>query len=182
MRSTTEELMKRVADSMGLTPESKMTLSQEQLFKRLVWCLKRSEDRAMRENACFRGTRESFGAAVQSERSESPIEEVLMLSLNTRSSLIGEFVQQYEVGPYRMDFAFPRAKLYVEADGRHHRRDPAQIAHDQKRGVYLASLGWTVLRFTGQQIYESSAEIAQRVEKVYQTILETNGLPEAWDR
>ena len=184
MRSNSDELLDRVMKSMGLNPDSPMSLVQVQEFRRVVWQARRSEDRAARERRkdpkpISFALSESLGPH---EKSESPIEELLLLNLNTRSTLIGEFVQQHHVGPYRLDFAFVRTKLYIEADGRHHRRDPAQHAYDQRRGQYLASLGWTALRFTGQQIYESAAEITERVEKVYKSLLKAGNMPEPWEK
>lgn len=184
MRSHSDELLKRVMDSMGLKPDSPMSLEQVQEFNRMVWQVKKDEARAVQERKkdpkpMSLSVAHVFGT---NEKSESPIEELLLLNMNTRSTLIGEFIQQHQVGPYRLDFAFVRAKLYIEADGRHHRRDPGQHAHDQRRGQYLASLGWTALRFTGQQIYESAAEIAERIEKMYQALLKAGNLPEPWEK
>lgn len=53
--------------------------------------------------------------------------------------------QQFQVGPYVLDFAWPKLKIALEADGSAH-RIPAQIARDRKREAWLRARGWLVLR------------------------------------
>lgn len=56
-----------------------------------------------------------------------------------------------EVVSYRIDLAHPHHKVAVECDGRSHRR-PSMIGMDQTRDDWLASVGWSVLRFSNQEI------------------------------
>jgi very-short-patch-repair endonuclease len=100
------------------------------------------------------------------QRTDSPIERKLKDAMNTRRELRGEFETQYEVGPYYLDFGFPDIKLCVEADGREYHCTPAQILHDNRRDAFLGHLGWTVLRFTGSEIYRDAYECADRVSYV----------------
>lgn len=57
---------------------------------------------------------------------------------------------------YRLDFAYPRARICVEYDGfEWHERTDEQRAHDRRRRQWLAEHGWTVIvvrsgDFTGQ--------------------------------
>ena len=53
---------------------------------------------------------------------------------------------QFPVGPYRIDFAFPEAKVAVEVDGSRWHRDKER---DASRDRELESLGWKVIRITG---------------------------------
>jgi very-short-patch-repair endonuclease len=52
---------------------------------------------------------------------------------------------QYRIGKYRLDFAWPRVKVAIEADGPHHWR-PDVAMKDVVRDSYLRSQGWLVFR------------------------------------
>lgn len=71
-------------------------------------------------------------------------------------------VPQLKVEPYRLDFALIGAALRasslaliaVECDGHdYHERTKAQAARDRQRDRFLMAAGWSVLRFTGSEIY-----------------------------
>lgn len=53
--------------------------------------------------------------------------------------------QQYRVGRYRLDFAWPALRIALEADGWHH-RSPDMAARDAARDAWLRARGWLVLR------------------------------------
>ncbi len=101
---------------------------------------------------------------------ESPIEDKLCLAMNASEILEGQFQMQKHVGPYRLDFSFIVPKLCVEADGYAYHTEPAQIERDQSRDIYMTRLGWTVLRFTGSDIYSRIEECVTEVESVFQAI------------
>ena len=83
---------------------------------------------------------------------ESPIEDYLYkglieIGLSTHCQL------QYQIGKYRVDFAFPDARLVVECDGKkYHFTESWQMEKDQKRDKYLARKGWRVLHIEGLAI------------------------------
>jgi very-short-patch-repair endonuclease len=54
--------------------------------------------------------------------------------------------EQYQIGPYQLDFAFPKIKIDLEIDGDQHYLDKRVIESDQRRNKYLEELGWTVIR------------------------------------
>lgn len=54
---------------------------------------------------------------------------------------------------YSLDIAAPEAKLAIEIDGRDHRYSKA-AEKDRKKERVLADLGWTVLRFTNEQVMD----------------------------
>jgi very-short-patch-repair endonuclease len=78
-----------------------------------------------------------------------------------------KFRRQFPIGPYVADFYCHSLKLVVELDGGVHELRP-QISRDQNREANLRALGYSVLRFTNQQILESPqaalAEIARFAE------------------
>ena len=53
--------------------------------------------------------------------------------------------REYRVGRYRLDFAWPRVLIAIEADGWHH-RSPEGAAGDRRRDSWLRSQGWVVFR------------------------------------
>ncbi len=112
------------------------------------------------------------GAAVtlSTEPVESPIEERLSLALGTRSICAGMIKTQFDLGPYRIDIAFPNVKMAIECDGRAYHSTPGQIAHDQRRDQYMAGLGWTVLRFTGSRIHRDLSGCLDDVTKAYERL------------
>lgn len=52
---------------------------------------------------------------------------------------------------YKIDLALPQIRLGIEVDGRSHCALSRQ-AQDAKKTAFLASLGWTVLRFTNAEV------------------------------
>lgn len=57
-------------------------------------------------------------------------------------------------GAYKMDLAWPKLQLAVEADGPSHGTRERQ-AQDLKKSALLAELGWIVLRFSNKRITQS---------------------------
>ena len=61
------------------------------------------------------------------------------------------FRRQHSVGSYFADFACERLKLIIEVDGGIHRLDEI-ILRDHLRQTELEAMGWTVLRFTNEEV------------------------------
>ena len=185
MRSNSE-LAAEAMKALGFKDPAGLTLAQEQDFRAYVWTLRREDQAKARTNRVITfpmstAVDATIQTAKHNQRNESPLEELLLLAMNARSLLIGEFKTQLEVGPYRLDFAFPRAKLCVETDGRHHREDPGQVARDQRRTSYLSKLGWQVIRFTWKQVRNSPDECCERIIAVYSALLHQRRAKEAWE-
>lgn len=114
---------------------------------------------------------------------ESPIEEIMLgILLNTRkNSNIGEFInpfkisyeikQQEKIGRYRADFVvyialttmkkdLEIAKYVIECDGHNfHEKTKEQASKDKRRDRLFSSKGYTVLHFTGSEIYNDPHDI-----------------------
>lgn len=70
--------------------------------------------------------------------------------------------RQKVIGTYIVDFYIASAKLVIELDGSQHYEESGKTA-DEKRDVYLRSLGLTVLRY-------SNADVNQRFDSVCEDI------------
>ena len=183
MFSNSKELLAHAMRALGLREDQEIPQDKIEQFKALVWKLKREDEKRKEEKVRQPvSITKLLDFVVDTQPTESPIEDRLYAVMCVRSMLLGEFQTQFEVGPYRLDFAFPKVKLYVEADGKQHYDDPGQVAHDRRRGEYLASLGWTALRFPGRDINRDPHGCAEQVQKLYSKLLKRSGIPEPWEK
>jgi very-short-patch-repair endonuclease len=76
---------------------------------------------------------------------------------------------QYEVvvdgGRYRLDLAYPEVKLAIEYDGDHH-RERVTFHRDVARLNALRAAGWTVLRFTADDVLRHPDRVVAQVRAV----------------
>jgi very-short-patch-repair endonuclease len=95
---------------------------------------------------------------------ESPIEEFLMKKLYENGF---QPYTQVPCGNYRIDIALykPKKKLAIECDGVDFHSSPNQLVHDKSKDKYLEKNKWTVLRFTGKEIYGKSGQCIRKVKE-----------------
>lgn len=92
---------------------------------------------------------------------ESPMEE---LFLQEAKNLKLEGVTcQYQIGPYRVDFAIEKEKTAIEVDGRNYHSTVDQILKDYCRQKEIERMGWTVVRFTGSEVWNETRICVQKV-------------------
>jgi very-short-patch-repair endonuclease len=99
---------------------------------------------------------------------ESPIEEKLLLHVLSECDMDAEVRSQVEAGRFRVDIAVSDHdsgwKLAVECDGHDfHERTKEQAQRDKSRDRALALDGWTVMRFTGSEIWRNARGCASQV-------------------
>lgn len=100
--------------------------------------------------------------ALVDPRAESPMESRMRVAL-----VQGGFPPciQYPVTigqhSFRLDLAYPWARLGVEYDGRHH-RTPEQALRDLEREALLADAGWKIIRFPAYMVLGRSQLIVAR--------------------
>ena len=75
---------------------------------------------------------------------------------------------QYEIRDHtgvvaRVDLAWPNERLIVEVDGHGFHSDRTQRAHDAERQNRLVALGWSVLRFTTDQIFDDVGAVVSQI-------------------
>jgi len=85
-----------------------------------------------------------------------------------------DYVEQYQIGPYQLDFAFPDIKLDLEIDGDQHYLDKRIIESDIRRNIYLENLGWTTIRIKWSE-YKKTENKKSFVEDILKEI--TDRLP-----
>lgn len=77
------------------------------------------------------------------------------------------------VATYRLDFAYPRARVCVEYDGiEFHEKTPEQRRRDQERRTWLREHGWTVIvvrvgDFTGEALERWVREVREALRAPY---------------
>ena len=74
-----------------------------------------------------------------------------------------KFKRQQPVGDYIVDFICKEVKLIIEIDGGQH-NTPNNIQNDNIRTQYFESLGYKVIRFWNNEIYENINGVMLRLE------------------
>lgn len=97
------------------------------------------------------------------EQRLTPIEQALAGAMDQMALC---YEPQYEIPPYRCDFAFPHYRLIVECDGHEYHHTKEQRANDARRMRKLLRSGWAVMRFTGSEIYADADLCAMEVRDV----------------
>lgn len=111
-------------------------------------------------------TTEAIQQCAQELRKEpTPVERKLWAYL--RYDQLGglRFRRQQPIGPFIVDFCCAARKLVIEIDGDSH---AGQVEYDESRTAYLRENGYTVIRFTNEDVHRRFdsvvAEIARYCE------------------
>ncbi|MFA5995148.1 MAG: DUF559 domain-containing protein [Patescibacteria group bacterium] len=87
---------------------------------------------------------------------QTTAEYILWQQLRRKQINNAKFKRQHPIGRYIADFYCRKAKLIIEVDGLIHEK---QIERDQARDLYLLQLGYTVLRFSNNQVINNINEV-----------------------
>jgi very-short-patch-repair endonuclease len=99
------------------------------------------------------------------DRADSAAERLLVRLL--REAGIDGWVLGHPLGPYRIDLAFPAARVAVEVDGWAWHVDPERFRGDRRKGNFITRIGWDLLRFTWHDLdRRPAASIAEIGEAV----------------
>src|SRR5262249_49612157 len=99
-------------------------------------------------------------------RAESPLETWLRLTLSDARLPPAQLqwpVRDGEGRLARLDLAYPRQRVDVEADGVSVHDQPGAVYRDRWRQNLLANLGWTVLRFTWTDLLQRPRYVVDTV-------------------
>ena len=89
--------------------------------------------------------------------------EGLLWSILRAKQLCGlTFRRQHPIGLWIADFACSEKKLVVEIDGGYHDETAEE---DLSRQKHLQSLGWTVIRFTDEDVERNAEAVGQAIAK-----------------
>ena len=95
-------------------------------------------------------------------RKKAPmVERLLWQALCSTAKTHGlRFRRQHVISPYIVDFICLRAMLVIEIDGPSH--DVRQV-YDTKREHFLEGLGYSVVRFTNQDVRENLEGVVETI-------------------
>lgn len=80
-----------------------------------------------------------------------------------------EFVYNFRNGRFAYDFAIPEIKLDIEVDGGTHKL-PEVIEKDKIRDEWSREQGWTVIRFSWEDVRYNLAECIKQVKQVIEDL------------
>jgi very-short-patch-repair endonuclease len=98
-------------------------------------------------------------------RTLTPAERALWSCLKGRHFAKLKFRRQQPIGTFIADFVCFEIKLVVELDGGYHRTHKQKL-FDAERTAFLAESGFTVIRFTNDEILNALPEVLEHIRKV----------------
>ena len=110
--------------------------------------------------------------ARENRRSMSIIEGIVWKELR-RNQLGVRFRRQEPIGPYLVDFVCIPLQLVIELDGPshdHEARNDGQPEYDWRRDAYLRRRGFTVLRFTNQEVWNDHDAVLRAIESAIESL------------
>ena len=103
----------------------------------------------MNQHKRWRTTRTVQRHAQELRREQTPAEKRLWSRLRGKQLCDLKFRRQHPIGPFIVDFYCAAHKLIIEVDGHSH---ASQVEYDHARSAYLQERGYTIIRFTNEQI------------------------------
>jgi very-short-patch-repair endonuclease len=95
-------------------------------------------------------------------RKSGNLSEVLLWNKLKKGQMLGfDFTRQQIIGDYIVDFHCPKLNLVIEIDGESH---DFKGAYDEKRDVFLKSLGLEVLHFKDIDVKKSLDDVLKQIE------------------
>ena len=95
------------------------------------------------------------------DRADSAAERLLVAIL--RGAGITGWELGHPFGPYRLDLAFPIAKVAVEVDGWAWHVDAERFRNDRRKGNAITRAGWDLLRFTWHDLDGRPHEVLSEI-------------------
>jgi very-short-patch-repair endonuclease len=85
------------------------------------------------------------------KRHEKTYPEIWMESVIKNEFLDKDYISEFRLGTYKLDFAWTKKKLCIEMDGEQHYTENKQIESDIRKDNCLKLNGWKVLRIRWSQ-------------------------------
>jgi very-short-patch-repair endonuclease len=71
----------------------------------------------------------------------------------------------YPFGRYRIDLAFPAARMAIEVDGWAWHVDAERFRADRRKGNAIIRAGWDLLRYTWHELDGSPADVIAEIRE-----------------
>ena len=121
-----------------------------------------------------RGTKDILRKHAKRMRSDqTPTEHRLWQILRSKRLAGYKFKRQLPIDRYIVDFACPKQRLIIEADGGQH----AESMRDVRRDAYLRSHGFRVLRFWNSDIFDNEEGVLTSILSALEKPLSPTPLP-----
>ena len=91
--------------------------------------------------------------------------ETIMWERLRKISRSYSFRRQHIIGDYIVDFVCLSKKLVVEVDGGYHYTDE-QMKLDNIRTDFLNRMGYSVIRFTNEQVIKATNDVVAQIEEL----------------
>ena len=98
--------------------------------------------------------------ARQLRRDATDAEQLLWSVLRDRQLAGDKFRRQTPIGPYIVDFLCMQGRLIIELDGGQHQQ---RADSDRERTEFLESLGYRVLRFWNNDVFDDLASVVDAI-------------------
>ena len=109
----------------------------------------------------MRGSTPEIEQRAKEMRSKMTSAERVMWALLRKHRQAGfHFRRQHPMARFIVDFCCTKAKLCIEVDGSIHEQ---QRERDEERTAWLEAMGYTVLRFTNDEILDARHLVARRI-------------------
>lgn len=69
-----------------------------------------------------------------------------------------EYISEYPIGKYSMDFAWPKLKKAIEIDGEQHIRFEDYKKRDLEKDEFCKNQGWEILRISWKDLYKNTKQ------------------------
>ena len=100
----------------------------------------------------------------RNHRNDSTKSEIILWQELKGKKILGyKFLRQKPIGNYIVDFFCNKLKLEIELDGYTHQFDDV-IVKDEKKELYLNSIGITVLRFNDNDVINDMNNVLRGIE------------------
>jgi very-short-patch-repair endonuclease len=118
--------------------------------------------RAHRRNLGQHGSKAAGTLLAVAARGGESEAERRLVALLRRAGIEG-WQLGYLVAGYRLDLAFPAARVAVEVDGWAYHRDAERFRQERRRQNELVLAGWTILRFTWDDLTQRPATVLPKI-------------------
>lgn len=101
-------------------------------------------------------------------RDNQTLAEQYLWSELSGKALGHSFRRQHIIGDYIADFACLNKMLIIEIDGGYHAQ-PAQIQHDELRTQALNRMGFSVVRYTNEELLNNLPTIVNDIKRILES-------------